>query len=263
MDAMTYSPFLAGVLASVVAGIATGIGALPLFALRTVSARTQDMMLGFGAGVMLAASFFSLLNPALAEGMALFDGAVLAVTVVIAGFLTGGVIFFGADRWLPHEHFIMGPEGADTHKLRRIWLFVIAITIHNFPEGLSVGVSFGTGDVNSGLALTLGIALQNMPEGLVVALALVAEGYRRGQAFLVALLTGLVEPIGGVIGAGVVTLSSVMLPWMLALAAGAMIYVISDEIIPETHRKGFQKEATTSLMAGFVVMMFLDVALTQ
>ncbi|MGE0082666.1 MAG: ZIP family metal transporter [Thiohalomonadaceae bacterium] len=263
MEAMTLSPFLAGVLASLVAGIATGVGALPLFALRGIDARSQDMMLGFGAGVMLAASFFSLLNPALAEGVARFDGVVLAVTVVIAGFLSGGVLLFGADRWLPHEHFILGPEGADTRKLRRIWLFVIAITIHNFPEGLSVGVGFGSGNVNSGLALTIGIALQNMPEGLVVALALAAEGYRRWQAFLVALLTGLVEPVGGALGAGIVALSSAMLPWMLALAAGAMIYVISDEIIPETHRKGFQKEATGSVMVGFVVMMFLDVVLAQ
>ncbi|MFA5530370.1 MAG: ZIP family metal transporter [Thiohalomonadaceae bacterium] len=263
MEEMMFSPFLTGVLASLAAGLATGVGALPLFALRTVDARTQDMMLGFGAGVMLAASFFSLLNPALAEGTLRFDSAALAATVVVTGFLSGGLLFFGADHWLPHEHFIAGPEGADPHKLRRIWLFVIAITIHNFPEGLSVGVGFGSGNMSNGLALTIGIALQNMPEGLVVALALAAEGYRRWQAFTVALLTGLVEPVGAVLGAGIVTLAAGMLPWMLALAAGAMIYVISDEIIPETHRKGFQKEATGSVMVGFVVMMFLDVVLAQ
>ncbi len=257
------SPFLAGLLASLLAGLATGVGALPIFLLRGVGVRVQDMMLGFGAGVMLAAAFFSLLNPALAEGTARFGGAPLAAVVVIAGFLSGGLVFYGADRWLPHEHFIIGPEGADPHKLRRIWLFVIAITIHNFPEGLSVGVGFGSGNSGSGLALAIGIGLQNMPEGLVVALALVAEGYRRGQAFLVALLTGLVEPVGGLLGAGVVTVAGMLLPWMLALAAGAMIYVISDEIIPETHRKGFQKEATGGVMVGFVVMMFLDVVLAQ
>lgn len=263
MDDVVISPFAAGVLASLIAGLATGAGALPIFLLRDIRARVQDMMLGFGAGVMLAAAFFSLLNPALAEGMARFGAAPLAVTVVIAGFLCGGLVFYGADRWLPHEHFIAGPEGADPHKLRRIWLFVIAITIHNFPEGLSVGVGFASGNTGSGLALAIGISLQNMPEGLVVALALVAEGYRRRQAFLVALLTGLVEPVGGLLGAGVVTVAGMLLPWMLALAAGAMIYVISDEIIPETHRKGFQKEATGGVMVGFVVMMFLDVVLTQ
>jgi ZIP family zinc transporter len=263
MDEVMFSPFFAGVTASVVAGAATGVGALPIFVLRSLDARTQDMLLGFGAGVMLAAAFFSLLNPALAEGMLRFDGAALTLAVVITGFLSGGLVFYGADRWLPHEHFIAGPEGADPRKLRRIWLFVIAITIHNFPEGLSVGVGFGSGNVSNGMALAIGIGLQNMPEGLVVALALVAEGYRRSMAFTVALLTGLVEPVGGVLGAGVVTVSGMLLPWMLALAAGSMIYVISDEIIPETHRKGFQKEATSGVMVGFVVMMFLDVVLAQ
>lgn len=254
------SAFLDGVGASLAAGAATGIGALPIFVVRSITPRPQDMMLGFGAGVMLAASFFSLLDPALAAAAS--QHARWGIGVVIGGFLAGGACLYAADHLLPHEHFIIGREGADPGKLRRIWLFVLAITIHNFPEGLSVGVSVASGEWANGLALTIGIALQNVPEGLVVALALVAEGYRRRMAFAVALATGLVEPLGGGLGAGVVALSSVWLPWMLALAAGAMIYVISDEIIPETHRKGFQKEATGSLMAGFVVMMVLDTALS-
>jgi ZIP family zinc transporter len=255
------SPFWAGVLGSFIAGSATGLGALPIFFLRRVSPRAQDMMLGFGAGVMLAASFFSLLNPAFEAGAAQFTLPTVAALVVVFGFACGGLLFFGADRLLPHEHFITGPEGADPGNLRRIWLFVIAITIHNMPEGLSVGVGFGSGNIENAFALTLGIGLQNMPEGLVVALALMGEGYRRPKAFWIALLTGLVEPVGGIFGAGVVLVATALLPWMLALAAGAMIYVISDEIIPETHRKGFHKAATGSLMFGFVVMMYLDVTL--
>jgi ZIP family zinc transporter len=210
---------------------------------------------------MLAASFFSLLNPALAAaGPA--SAAGWGMAVVIGGFLLGGLLLYAADHLLPHEHFILGPEGADPGSLRRIWLFVLAITIHNFPEGLAVGVGVGSGALDHGTALALGIGLQNVPEGMVVAFALAGEGYRRGQAFLVAFATGLVEPVGGALGAGVVALSGAFLPWMLALAAGAMIYVISDEIIPETHRKGCEREATGGLMAGFVVMMFLDVALS-
>jgi ZIP family zinc transporter len=259
--AVSDAAFLAGVTASLVAGAATGLGALPIAFLRGVTPRSQDMMLGFGAGVMLAAAFFSLLNPAISAAAEQYSLAPWSIGVVIGGFLAGGALLYAADHLLPHEHFIIGPEGADPGKLRRIWLFVLAITIHNFPEGLSVGVGMASGDWENGTALTVAIALQNMPEGLVVALALAAEGYRRCTAFLVAFATGLVEPVGGAFGAGVVALSSAWLPWMLALAAGAMIYVISDEIIPETHRKGFQKEATSSLMAGFVVMMVLDTVL--
>ena len=253
--------FTAGVLASLVAGAATGLGALPVLFLRGISPKLQDMMLGFGAGVMLAAAFFSLLSPAIGLAGERYALLPTGIGIVIAGFGVGGLMLFAADRLLPHEHFITGPEGADPGALRRIWLFVLAITIHNFPEGLSVGVGVGSGDLERGAALTLGIALQNIPEGLVVALALAGEGYRRGHAFLVAFGTGLVEPVGGAFGAGVVSLSGALLPWMLALAAGAMIYVISDEIISETHRKGFHRAATGGLMTGFVVMMFLDVAL--
>jgi len=142
--------------------------------------------------------------------------------------------------------------------LEAIWLFVIAITIHNFPEGLAVGVGFGSGDVGNGIALAIGIGLQNMPEGLAVALALLGEKYTRRVAFLVALLTGLVEPIGGFLGLFLIQWMQWILPYGLAFAAGAMLFVISDEIIPETHRSGFERLATYAVVVGFLVMMFLD-----
>lgn len=246
-----------GFIASLAAGLATGAGALPVLFLRTISQRTQDIMMGFGAGVMLAATSFSLIVPAIdASG-----GGSKSSVIVAIGMFIGAAFLYLSDRYSPHEHFIKGPEGADAKNLKRIWLFVIAITLHNFPEGLAVGVGFGGGDIRNGLSLAIGIGLQNMPEGLVVAVALITERYKVGRALLIALLTGLVEPVGGIIGAGVVTVSRPLLPWGLSFAAGAMLFVISDEIIPESHRKGFEKEATFGVMIGFVIMMILDVTL--
>ncbi len=250
-----------GTLASLIAGAATGLGAVPVLFTRNISQRTQDVMMGFGAGVMLAATSFSLIIPGVEAAYTDTGSKALAALIITAGMLIGGVFLHLSDRYSPHEHFITGPEGADPRNLRKIWLFIIAITLHNFPEGLSVGVGFGGGNVSNGLTLAMGIGLQNMPEGLVVALALLTEKYTKGEALLIALLTGLVEPIGGLIGAGVVTIARPVLPWGLAFAAGAMLFVISDEIIPESHRKGFEKEATFGVMIGFVVMMFLDITL--
>lgn len=248
---------LIGFMASFAAGFATGIGALPVLLFREISQRVQDVMMGFGAGVMLAATSFSLILPAVEAS----GGGILGASTVAAGMFLGGVFLYLSDKYSPHEHFIKGPEGADPGNLRRIWLFVIAITLHNFPEGLAVGVGFGGGNMGNGMALAVGIGLQNMPEGLVVALALVCEKYSVRRALLIALLTGLVEPIGGLIGAGIVSVALPLLPWGLAFAAGAMLFVVSDEIIPETHRKGFETEATFGIMTGFVIMMILDVAL--
>ncbi len=138
---------------------------------------------------------------------------------------------------------------------------MIAITIHNFPEGMAVGVGFGGGNVTNGLSLAIGIGLQNAPEGLAVAVALRGLGYTKGRSFLIAMLTGLIEPVGGLIGAAAVTLAEVMLPWGLAFAAGAMLYIISHEIIPETHRHGHQSRATAGLIFGLILMMLLDVTL--
>jgi len=255
------SLILVGSFASLCAGLATAVGALPVLLLREISDEVQDVMLGFAAGVMLAASFFSLILPGLEAAEAQGASDVGAVSIVIAGILAGALCLWLIHRYAPHEHFITGPEGPHTENVRRIWLFVIAITLHNLPEGLAVGVGFGGGDIDNGIALAIGIGLQNMPEGLAVAVALLTLHYSKGQALLVALLTGLVEPVGGLIGVGAVTVAASLLPWGLAFAAGAMIFVISDEIIPETHRKGLENHGTAGLMVGLVVMMFLDVAL--
>ena len=251
-----------GFLASLAAGAATGVGALPvLLPVIRISPRIQDVMLGFAAGVMLAASAFSLIVPGLEDAAADYGSRLSAALVVGLGIMLGAIALWLINECVPHEHFILGREGMRSPSLRRIWLFVIAITLHNFPEGLAVGVGYGTGDLGKASALAIGIGLQNLPEGLAVALALTSEDYSRGQAFVVALLTGMVEPVGGLIGVTAVTIAEPLLPWGLAFAAGAMIFVISGEIIPETHRKGFKIEGTFGLMIGFVVMMVLDTTL--
>lgn len=216
-------------------------------------------MLGFAAGVMLAASFFSLILPGLEAAVAQGASEIGAATLIICGILLGAVCIWLMHTYAPHEHFIAGREGPYTEKLLRIWLFIIAITLHNFPEGLAVGVGFGGGDTGNAVALAIGIGLQNMPEGLAVAVALLTLRYSKAQALLVATLTGLVEPVGALLGVSAVTLAEFLLPWGLAFAAGAMIFVISDEIIPETHRKGMERHGTVGLMIGLVVMIFLDV----
>jgi ZIP family zinc transporter len=255
------SPILLGSIASLLAGLGTLLGALPAVALRRVSDRVQDVFLGFAAGVMLAASFFSLILPGLEAAQDQGASEAGAALLVVSGVLLGGACLWLVHGLVPHEHFVLGREGPEAGKVRRIWLFVIAITLHNFPEGLAVGVGFGGGDIANGTALAVGIGLQNMPEGLAVAVALLTLNYSRGRALLVAAATGLVEPLGGVLGVTAVTLAAPLLPWGLAFAAGAMIFVISDEIIPETHRPGMEKYGTAGLMIGLVVMMFLDVTL--
>lgn len=249
-----------GLLGSLVAGFGTGLGALPILFLRNVSQATQGILLGFGAGVMLAATSFSLVIPGI-EAASQGSNQVVAAAIVTTGILLGAVFLQLTHQYFPHEHFIKGQEGKNTANLTRIWLFILAITLHNFPEGLAVGVGFGGGDISNGIALTVGIGLQNMPEGFVVALALITENYSRWTALGIALATGMVEPIGGLIGAGVVSIATPFLPWALAFAAGAMLFVISDEIIPESHRLGYEKQGTLGVMVGFVLMMFLDVTL--
>lgn len=254
--------FWLGFLASLLAGLGTGLGALwVLVVVARPSDRTQDALLSAAAGIMLAATFVSLLHPAIEHARAQESHVALRVAIVLIGLFAGGAALFLANRYSPHEHFILGREGPSTEALRRVWLFVIAITLHNFPEGMAVGVGFaGTSSANA-QSLAIGIGLQNVPEGLAVAASLMAAGYSRAVAFWVSCLTGLVEPVGGAVGSATAWLAAPLMPWMLGFAAGAMLFVISDEIIPETHRKGYENVATFALLGGFALMVFLDAVL--
>ncbi len=244
-----------GLLASVLAGLATGLGALPAAFFKEVSNNVFNGLLGGAAGVMLAATSFSLLLPGIEYGNELWPDK--GLWVVAAGMLFGALFLHLADSKLPHIHF--NEDLSDhTKSLQKIWLFIFAITIHNFPEGMSVGVSFGSGDMHNGIVLAIAIALQNIPEGLAVALPLVALGYNKWKAVGIATLTGLVEPVGGLLGITMVSVFSPLLPFAMGFAAGAMLFVISEEIIPETHSKGRSRYATFALMIGFIIMMALE-----
>lgn len=227
----------------------------------TMSMRLHDTFLGFAAGVMLAASFFSLIIPGLEIAEGLTESVLLSALVVIAGIVIGVGAIAATNEAIPHTHFVQGRQGPMSATMRKVWLFIFAITIHNFPEGLAVGVSFGGGDPGKGISIATGIGLQNMPEGLAVAVALLSEGYSRKVSFVIAALSGMIEPVGGLLGVAAITMSQQLLPWGLAFAAGAMIYVIVHEIIPETHTRAFSNEATAGLTAGLVLMLFLDVTL--
>lgn len=258
-----FSIITLGILASLAAGLATGAGSLFIFFTRDFPKKLFDISLGFAAGIMLAATSFSLIIPAIETA----GGGVKGAAITVTGILLGGVFLDLVDKYFPDTNLYLGPVSAPHpenncglchNSLRKAWIFVAAITIHNFPEGLAVGVGFGGGNVTNGLCLALAIGLQNLPEGLACALPLIREGVSRWKAFLVALCTGLVEPVGGLLGVGLVQISQALLPITLAFAAGAMLFVISHEIIPETQRDSASKAATHSLLVGFVVMMFLD-----
>jgi ZIP family zinc transporter len=258
-------PLQAAVVASLFAGLAAGIGALPVLIVDRASRLLQDVLLGAAAGIMLGASCFSLVIPGLdiageRFGTPLFGGVAIGV-----GMIAGAAALWVIHRLVPHEHIFKGADGVHALSIRRIWLFILAITLHNIPEGMAVGVGVAgiaaSGEPGTAVALTIGIFLQNLPEGFVVALALLPLGYSRLLAILVALATGVVETIGGFVGAVAVVLSQAVLPWALAGAAGAMLFVISHEVIPETHSKGYETPATFGVVAGFVVMMVLDVGL--
>lgn len=244
-----------------IAALATALGTLPVLLSQQFSQRTYDTLLGFGAGVMLAASSFSLIIPALAAAKSQGAGSWAAGGVVGGGILLGGALLLVIDRLMPHEHFIKGLEGREAKAMKRVWLFVLAIALHNLPEGLAIGVAYGGSDPVGALALATGISIQDVPEGLVVALALRGVGYGRWTSAGLGMLSGLIEPVAAVFGAAVIGLSAGLLPWGLAAAAGAMLYVISHEIIPESHRQGHERFATCGLMLGFVLMMVLDTAL--
>jgi len=249
-----------GLVGSGVAGLGTGLGAVPIFFFNRISQNTQGNLLGFGAGVMLAATAFSLVIPGLEAAMTEHNRFIAAL-IVMTGIALGGAFLWLANRYFPHEHFFKGREGGDPTNLKRIWLFILAIAIHNFPEGLAVGVGFGGDNLANGTALTVGIGLQNIPEGLVVAISLLTENYTKLASLGISLLTGLVEPVGGLLGAVAVSFFQPILPVAMGFAAGAMLFVISDEIIPESHRLGYEKDATIGVMVGFMLMFFLDVTL--
>ncbi len=247
-----------GFFASILSGLATGVGALPALFFKNISEKLFNSLLGAAAGVMLAATAFSLLVPGMEYGNEIWPGK--GMWVVAIGMIIGALFLHYADNRLPHLHFDAIPN-ANKDSLQKIWLFIIAITIHNFPEGMTVGVSFGAGDMKNGIVLAIAIALQNIPEGLAVALPLVGLGYNKWRAVGIATLTGLVEPVGGLLGITMVTIFSSILPIAMGFAAGAMLFVISEEIIPETHSKGRSRYATFSLMIGFIIMMALDTLL--
>lgn len=252
-------PWLTALLVSSLSGGMTAVGAAPVLIGWRPNELNTNALLGFAAGVMLAAAFFSLIIPALDLAEQQYQQAIIPPAIAVAGILLGSLLIAGIDRVVPHEHFIKGVEGPEVQRISRLWLFIIAITIHNIPEGLAVGITAGGGDYDATVAIASGIGLQNVPEGLAVALALLALGYSRWRSFYIAALTGAVEPIGGAIGGWFVGNAEWFLPWGLLVSAGAMIYVISHEIIPETHRKGHHSRASIGLMLGLVVMLFLDV----
>jgi ZIP family zinc transporter len=236
---------------------ATAIGALPALLLRGVSDRLESLMLGFAAGVMLAASAFSLIVPSIDAGAQIFGGRMPAALLAAAAIGAGALVMVGIDGTLPHEHRHLGQHGMRT-QWARVWLLVLAIMIHNFPEGMAIGVAFSGDEPAAGIPIATAIAIQDLPEGLVVALALRTIGYTPPAAVLIAAATGLAEPLGAVAASAVTGLSPALYPFGLALAAGAMLFVVSHEIIPETHRKGHQLPATLGVMGGFAVMMVLD-----
>jgi len=248
-------------LGGVVAFAATALGALPALVLRGISNRSEDSLLGFAAGMMLAASAFSLLMPGLQAGEEIFRNQALGVGAVVFGMALGVLLMLGLDQFTPHEHDRSGPCGPSHERCGRAWLFVFAIALHNLPESMAIGVGFSQGDMAVGLPLTTAIALQNLPEGLAVALAMRGAGFSPGMAVLVAVATGVLEPIGALLGVGLASGFAVSYPIGLGLAAGAMIFVVSHEVIPQTHRNGHQTPATVGLMVGFALMMVLNTML--
>ncbi len=236
-------------------GGATVAGALLGFIFKKPSHKFSDITLGFAAGVMLAAAVIGLILPSLGDGTA-------AAFVTVAGIICGALCLNLIDRLVPHLHRLMGtdpeshPDGAQ--KLNKVLLFVLAIAIHNLPEGIAAGVGFGAGNNADALVVAGGIALQNIPEGMVIIAPMLSAGISKKRTFLAAAATGLVEVVGTFIGYFAAGISAAVLPFTLAFAGGTMLYVISDEMIPETHSHGNERGATYSLLAGFCLMLLMD-----
>ena len=264
---LSLHPVLQALLATTFTWGLTAVGAALVFFTKRMSRRLLDAMLGFSGGVMIAASYWSLLAPAIEHAR---DNVLPAWLVAAIGFLLGGACLLALDKLLPHLH--LGFEDHEAEGRRTTWhrsiLLVLAITMHNIPEGLAVGVAFGgaaaglpASSVAGAVALAVGIGIQNFPEGVAVAMPLRREGVSRLKSFWYGQLSAVVEPFAGVAGAAAVMAFRPILPYALAFAAGAMIYVVVEELIPESHRAGNVDLATVSLLFGFTVMMVLDVSL--
>jgi ZIP family zinc transporter len=261
------NPVVQALLATLFTWAITALGAAMVFLFKTIKRRVLDAMLGFAAGVMIAASFWSLLSPAIE--MVRASGGVVWLPPLI-GFLAGGVFLWVVDQLLPHLHLGFPREEAEgvPTSWRRSVLLVLAITLHNIPEGLAVGVAFGAvaaglpaASLAGAVALAIGIGIQNFPEGAAVSIPLRREGMNRSKSFFYGQASGIVEPVAGVIGAAAVILMEPILPYALSFAAGAMIYVVVEELIPESQLDKHTDVATLGTMLGFAVMMVLDVAL--
>ena len=238
-------------------GGATVFGSLLGFAFKHISHRFSDIVLSFAAGVMLSAAIIGLILPSLDYG------GRYGILVTVAGIFFGAVCLNLIDKLVPHLHRLMGTD-TEAHKsthLDKVLLFVTAIAIHNLPEGIAAGVSFGTEDTTQAFMIAFGIALQNIPEGMVIIGPMLAAGVSPGKTFACAMFTGLIEVVGTLVGYWAVSIASVILPFALAFAGGTMLYVISDEMIPETHAHGGETGATYALLAGFCVMLISDVLL--
>lgn len=239
-------------------GGATVFGSVIGFLFKKISHKFSDIVLSFAAGVMLAAAVLGLILPSLEYG------GKFSLLITVAGIFTGAVCLNLVDKLVPHLHKLVGPD-IESHdngaNLSKVLLFVTAIAIHNLPEGIAAGVSFGSGNTSEAMLIAGGIALQNIPEGMVIIGPMLAAGVSPRRTFLCALITGLVEVAGTFLGYFAVTVASAILPFALAFAGGTMLYVISDEMIPETHAHGSERGATYALLAGFCVMLISDVLL--
>ena len=237
-------------------GGATVIGSLLGFIFKKTSHKFNDIVLSFAAGVMLAAAVFGLVSESLEYG------GKYSIFVTVIGVFCGAVCVNLIDKLVPHLHKLTGADQelhpSKTEQLNKVLLFVIAIAIHNLPEGIAAGVGFGTGNTGEALTIAGGIALQNIPEGMVIIAPMLAAGMKKGRTFVIALLTGVVEVVGTLLGYFAVSISTAILPFALAFAGGTMLYVISDEMIPETHAHGNERGATYSLLLGFCVMLVFD-----
>lgn len=238
-------------------GGATVVGALIGFIFKGMSHRFSDIVLSFAAGVMLAAAVLGLIVPSLEYG------GRFGLIITVIGIFAGAVCLNLIDKLVPHLHKMAGVdiEAHNSTSLNKVLLFVTAIAIHNLPEGIAAGVGFGSGDTSQALLIAGGIALQNIPEGMVIIAPMLSAGVKPGKTFVIAMFTGLVEVAGTLLGYFAVSVASVILPFALAFAGGTMLYVISDEMIPETHAHGSERGATYALLVGFCIMLISDVLL--